>query len=260
MRNLTCLQTLKYIEANEETVRSLGSLKQMRSLELCGVHEGNLIHLPSSISKMSYLQCLGIVSRDADVQLDLESFSPPPLKLQKFTLTGRLIGNKLPSWFGHLSSLMQLQLHSSKLKEDSIGLLASLPRLFDLSLVDAYEEKSLIFAAGVFPVLRKLRLDDLANLSHLEFQQGSLVNLDKLMLSQCFELTKIPQGIENLVHLKNLELSDMPIELTEQIQKGQESEGKHQDALHTTIVKVLHMHNGLLLEKKVHINLCALQK
>jgi disease resistance protein RPM1 len=155
---------------------------------------------------------------------------------------------------------MQLQLHSSKLKEDSIGLLASLPRLFDLSLVDAYEEKSLIFAAGVFPVLRKLRLDDLANLSHLEFQQGSLVNLDKLMLSQCFELTKIPQGIENLVHLKNLELSDMPIELTEQIQKGQESEGKHQDALHTTIVKVLHTHNGLLLEKKVGINLCALQK
>jgi hypothetical protein len=62
------------------------------------------------------------------------------------------------------------------------------------------------------------------------------------------------------VHLKNLELSDMPIELTEQIQKGQESEGKHQDALHTTIVMVLHMHNGLLLEKKVHINLCALQK
>ncbi|CAD6262832.1 unnamed protein product [Miscanthus lutarioriparius] len=260
MGNLTCLQTLKYIEANEEMVRSLGSLKQLRTLELCGVHEGNLIHLPSAISKMSYLLCLRIVGRDADVQLDLQSFSPPPLKLQKFTLAGRLIGNKLPSWFGHLSGLMQLQLHSSKLKEDSIGLLSSLPRLFDLSLVDAYEEKSLIFAAGVFPVLRKLRLDDLANLSHLDFQQGSLVNLDKLMLSHCFELTKISQGIENLVHLKNLELSDMPIELTDKIQEGQESEGKHQDALHTTIVKVLHMHNGRLLEKKVHINLCALQK
>jgi disease resistance protein RPM1 len=260
MRNLTCLQTLKYIEANEETVRSLGSLKQMRSLELCGVHEGNLIHLPSSISKMSYLQCLGIVSRDADVQLDLESFSPPPVKLQKFTLAGRLVGNKLPSWFRHLSGLMQLKLHSSKLKEDSIGLLSALPRLFDLSLMDAYEEKSLVFAAGVFPVLRKLRLGDLANLSHLEFQQGSLVNLDKLMLRQCFELTKIPQGIENLVHLQNLELCDMPIELTDKIQKGQGSEGKHQDALHTTIVKVLRTHNGLLLEKKVHINLCALQK
>jgi len=131
------------------------------------VHEGNLIHLPSSISKMSHLLCLGIVSRDSDVQLDLEPFSPPPLNLQKLTLTGRLIGGKLPSWFGHLSSLMKLQLHSSELKEDSIGLLSLLPRLFDLSLVDAYEEKSLTFAAGVFPVLRNLRLEDLAYLAHL---------------------------------------------------------------------------------------------
>ncbi|RCV34796.1 hypothetical protein SETIT_7G187000v2 [Setaria italica] len=240
MENLTCLQTLKYIEADEKTVESLRSLKQMRSLELFGVHEGNIIHLPSSISKMSHLLCLGIVSRDADVQLDLEPFSQPPLNLQKFTLTGRLMGGKLPSWFGHLSSLMQLQLHSSELKGDSIGLLSSLPRLIDLSLVDAYEEKSLTFAAGDFPVLRKLRLEDLAYLAHLEFQKGSLLDLEELMLCRCFELIKIPQGIENLMHLKNLELSDMPIELTEKVQERQESsEGKHQDARHATIVKVI---------------------
>ncbi|RLM74332.1 hypothetical protein C2845_PM15G16520 [Panicum miliaceum] len=259
MKNLTCLQTLKYIEADENTVRSLGSLKQMRSLELSGVHEGNLIHLASSISKMSHLLCLGIVSRDADVQLDLEPFSPPPLNLQKFTLSGRLIGGKLPSWFGHLSSLMQLQLHSSGLKEDSIGLLSSLPRLFDLSLVDAYEEKSLTFAAGVFPVLRNLRLEDLAYLAHLEFQKGSLLALEKLMLCRCSELIKIPQGIKNLMHLNNLELCDMPIELAEKVQESQESEGKHQDARHTTIVKVIHTHNGRLLEKKFNTNLCTLQ-
>ncbi|KAJ1272129.1 hypothetical protein BS78_06G179300 [Paspalum vaginatum] len=260
MENLTCLQTLKYIEADEKMIRSLGSLKHMRSLELYGVHEGNLIHLPSSISKMSHLICLGIVSRDADVQLDLESFSPPPQKLQKFRLTGRLIGGKLPSWFGHLSSLMQLQLHSSELKEDSIRLLSLLPMLFDLSLVDAYEEKSLAFAAGDFPVLRKLRLDGLAKLSQLEFQRGSLVDLEKLILSQCSELTKIPQGIENLMHLKNLKLSGMPIGLTEKIQEKKESEENHQDARHKTIVKVLHMRNGWLLEKKFQINLCTLQK
>ncbi|CAL5030696.1 unnamed protein product [Urochloa decumbens] len=259
MKNLTCLQTLKYIEADEKTVRSLGSLKQMRSLQLFGMHEGNLIHLPSSISKMSHLLCLGIVSRDADVQLDLEPFSQPPLNLQKFTLTGRLIGGKLPSWFGHLSSLMQLQLRSSELNGDSIGLLSSLPRLFDLSLVDAYEGKSLTFAAGDFPVLRKLRLEDLAYLAQLEFQKGSLRGLEELMLSQCSELIKIPQGIENLMHLKNLELSDMPLKLTEKVQERQESEGKHQYARHTTTVKVIHTRNGWLLAKKFNINLCTLQ-
>ncbi|CAL5026116.1 unnamed protein product [Urochloa decumbens] len=203
MKNLTCLQTLKYIEADEKTVGSLGSLKQMRSLELFGVHEGNVIHLPSSISKMNHLLCLGI--------------------------------------------------------GDSIGLLSSLPRLVDLSLVDAYEEKSLTFAAGDFPVLRKLRLEDLAYLAQLEFQKGSLRGLEELMLSQCFELIKIPQGIENLMHLKNLELSDMPLKLTEKVHERQESEGKHQYAWHTTTVKVIHTRNRLLLEKKFNINLCTLQ-
>jgi disease resistance protein RPM1 len=260
MKNLTCLQTLKYIEADEKTVESLGSLKQMRSLELFGVHEGNITHLPSSISKMSNLLCLGIVSRDADVQLDLEPFSQPPLHLQKFTLTGRLMGGKLPSWFGHLSSLMQLQLCSSELKGDSIRLLSSLPRLIDLSLVDAYEEKSLTFAAGDFPVLRKLRLEDLAYLAQIEFQKGSLLVLEELVLCRCFELIKIPQGIENLMHLKNLDLSDMPIELTEKVQERQESsEGKHEDARHATTVKVIHERNGWLFEKKINTDLCTLQ-
>ncbi|VAH50785.1 unnamed protein product [Triticum turgidum subsp. durum] len=90
LQNLTCLQTLKYIEADEKMVKSLKSLKHMKSLELSGVHESNLIHLPSSISTMSGLLCLGIVSRDGNVILDLEPFYPPPLKLQRLSLTGML--------------------------------------------------------------------------------------------------------------------------------------------------------------------------
>ncbi|KAF8687927.1 hypothetical protein HU200_042519 [Digitaria exilis] len=173
----------------------------------------------------------------------------------------------LPNGMENLACLQTLKyieadektLHSSELKEDSIGLLSLLPRLFDLSLVDAYEEKSLTFAAGYFPVLRKLRLEDLAYLAHLDFQKGSLLALEKFILSQCFELIEIPQGIENLMHLKNLELSDMSIELTEEVQQRQESEGKHQDARHTTTIKVIHTRDGWLSEKKFNANLCILQ-
>uniref|UniRef100_A0A0A9ASK6 Uncharacterized protein n=1 Tax=Arundo donax TaxID=35708 RepID=A0A0A9ASK6_ARUDO len=35
----------------------------MRSLELSGVHENSLVHLPLSISKMSHLICLNYQSR-----------------------------------------------------------------------------------------------------------------------------------------------------------------------------------------------------
>ncbi|VAH35519.1 unnamed protein product [Triticum turgidum subsp. durum] len=90
LQNLTCLQTLKYVEADENMVKSLGSLKHMKSLEIFGVHESILVHLPSSISKMSGLLRLGIVSRDANVSLDLEPFSQPPIKLQRLSLTGML--------------------------------------------------------------------------------------------------------------------------------------------------------------------------
>jgi len=139
-------------------------------------------------------------------------------------------------------------------------LLSSLPRLFDLSLWDAYNEKKLTFAEGGFPVLRRLRLQDLRSLASLEFQKGSLVDLQKLMLFQCTEMIKIPQGIENLMHLETLELFEMPSELTRKIQEGQEPGRHHQNYEPATIVKVIQVQDGRWFEKKFYTNLCTLQK
>uniref|UniRef100_A0A0E0IPX6 Protein kinase domain-containing protein n=1 Tax=Oryza nivara TaxID=4536 RepID=A0A0E0IPX6_ORYNI len=223
--------TLKYIKADEKMIKSLGSLKQMRSLELSGVDDSNLLHLPSSISKMSCLLRLGIITRDANVELDMEPFNPTPSKLQKLNLPGRLVRGNLPSWFGSLNNLMQLQLHSSDLKEDSIGLLSYLPRLLHLSLINAYNGRSLTFIDGSFPALKKLSLHGLPNLSHLEFQKGSLVDLRELMLGRCVQLTEIPQGIENLTHLEKMDLFEQPTVLIQQIQNGEVlQEHRHQDS------------------------------
>ncbi|EEC70833.1 hypothetical protein OsI_02321 [Oryza sativa Indica Group] len=231
LENMTCLQTLKYIKADEKMIKSLGSLKQMRSLELSGVDDSNLLHLPSSISKMSCLLRLGIITRDANVELDMEPFNPTPSKLQKLNLQGRLVRGNLPSLFGSLNNLMQLQLHSSDLKEDSIGLLSYLPRLLHLSLINAYNGRSLTFIDGSFPALKKLSLHGLPNLSHLEFQKGSLVDLRELMLGRCVQLTEIPQGIENLTHLEKMDLFEQPTVLIQQIQNGEVlQEHRHQDS------------------------------
>ncbi|KAM3369463.1 hypothetical protein ACQJBY_017387 [Aegilops geniculata] len=258
LQNLTCLQTLKYIEADENMVKSLGSLKHMKSLELFGVHESILVHLPSSISKMSGLLRLGIVSRDANVSLDLEPFSQPPIKLQRLSLTGMLARGKLPSWVGRLDSLVQLRLCSSELRGDSIGLLSSLPRLLHLTLNNAYSDKSLTFPEGCFPVLKKLSLHELPKLSHIEFQKGSLVHLNALILGRCDELTEIPQGIENLTELDNLELFEMPSEIIQKIQDG-EVERNYEDSQRTTTVKNTRWYNGQLLQKTIYTNLFTVQ-
>ncbi|XBI57895.1 hypothetical protein VPH35_039207 [Triticum aestivum] len=83
-------------------------------------------------------------------------------------------------------------------------------RLLHLTLKNAYTDRILTFPEGSFPVLKKLSLHEMPNLSHVEFRKGSLVHLNLLILGRCDELTEIPQGIENLTELDNLELFEMP--------------------------------------------------
>ncbi|KAM3406697.1 hypothetical protein ACQJBY_000655 [Aegilops geniculata] len=259
LENLKCLQTLKYVKADQKVVRSLESLEQMRSLELSGVDQRILIDLPSALSKMSCLLRLGIINSDANVTLDLEPFSPAPLKLKTLNLTGKLARGKLPSWFGSLTNLIHLHLRSSELGEDSIGLLSSLPRLLHLSLINACNERSLTFAAGCFPVLRQLNLQGLPNLTSIEFQKDSLVDLRLLTLGLCLELTEIPRSIENLIHLENVELFQMPSKLIEKIPYGKGYGANHQDGQRITVVKNF-WHNARLLEQNIYINLSNVQE
>lgn len=260
LQNLRCLQTLKYVRADQKMVRSLGSLEQMRSLELFGVDEEIVANLPSALSKMSCLLRLGIVSSDSNVTLDLESFSPPPLKLRTFAITGKLTRGMLPSWFSSLTNLMQLYLCSSELREDSFGIISSLPRLLHLSIVDAHTVRSLTFAAGCFPVLRELSLQGLPNLSRIEFQTESLAYLRLLMLGRCPQLADVPKSIENLIQLENLELLEMPSEFAEKIPHEGDYEGNHPDDQSTIVVKNIFFRSGLLFEKKFYTNLSNVQE
>ncbi|XP_062230843.1 disease resistance protein RPM1-like [Phragmites australis] len=214
IENLTSLQTLKYVQADKIMVRSLARLEEMRSLELSGVNAGLIVDLSSSISRMSCLLRLGLVAEPgADTVLDLESISRPPLKLQNLVLTGRLARGKLPSWICSLTSLVQLRLCGCQIAHDSLLLLAALPRLVNLGLIAAYHERNMVFVQGSFPTLQKLTLEDLPNLSHIEFQEGCLVNLRHLVIGLCTKLTETPQGMEKLMmHLQNLQLFGMPTE------------------------------------------------
>ena len=68
--------------------------------------------------------------------------------------------------------------------------------------------------------LQKLTLEDLPNLSHIEFQEGCLVNLRGLALGRCTKLTEAPQGMEKLEHLKNnVELFGMPTEFVDKLEE-----------------------------------------
>ena len=59
----------------------------------------------------------------------------------------------------------------------------------------------MVFVEGGYPSLRKLTLEDLPNLSHIEFQEGCLVNLRDLVLGRCMELIETPRSMEKLKYL-----------------------------------------------------------
>ncbi|KAL6611332.1 hypothetical protein ACP70R_039260 [Stipagrostis hirtigluma subsp. patula] len=206
-------------------VRSLARLEHMRSLELSGVAASLTSELSSSISRMSCLVRLGLeMERGADAALDLESINRPPRKLRKLDFSGRLTRGKLPSWTCSLTSLVQLRLFHCDIAQDSLLLLAELPGLVNLSLIAAYCDRNMTFSNGSFPNLQKLTLRNLPNLTSIEFQQGCLLNLRDMVLGRCTELTEAPEGMENLIHLKNLELFRMPPDFVHKLK------GKNGDA------------------------------
>ncbi|TVU39550.1 hypothetical protein EJB05_12975, partial [Eragrostis curvula] len=218
--NLCSLQTLKYVRADKNMIRSLARLEQMRSLDLSGLDESLTADLSASISRMSHLLRLGLeLEPTSDAVLDLESIRRPPLKLQKLDLRGRLARGKLPSWTCSLTNLTQLWLCQCEIAEDSLMLLAKLPRLLNLTLIDAYQGTNMTFTARSFPTLQRLILRDFPNLSHIEFQEGCLIKLHDLVLSRCTNLIETPQGMENLANLQNLNLFGLPVEFVNKLKQ-----------------------------------------
>ncbi|GJN07552.1 hypothetical protein PR202_ga25392 [Eleusine coracana subsp. coracana] len=220
LEKLTCLQTLKYVQANKKMVRSLASLDLMRSLDVSGLDAGLVSHVSLSISRMSCLRRLALEMEPGEEgMLDLD---PAPVKLQKLTLTGSFARGKLPAWIYSLTNLVWLQLCDCNIAQDSLVHLGKLPRLVNLSLTAAYNDRFMTFSRGSFPSLQKMTLKDLPNLCHIEFQQGCLVNLQDIVLGHCKMLIEAPKGLENFVDLPNVELYGMSDEFVNNLkqQKG----------------------------------------
>lgn len=218
------LQVLNCIEADGEIIKRISKLTQLKRIELTNVREAYEIELCASIGKMKLLRHLLVMASNENkfLALDVLPHSSLPPFLRKLTLVGRL--KKVPSWFPSLRNIIYLHLHWSQVaEEDPIQYINGLPNLEHLALVNAYDrgKVKLCFYEG-FPRLQDLFLVIFRDLCEIIIANGVMPSLVRMKLHVCGELKKVPQGIEHLANLKELDLKDVSQELIDSI-RGEHS-------------------------------------
>ncbi|KAM3196349.1 hypothetical protein ACQJBY_072181 [Aegilops geniculata] len=208
--HLINLQTLQALQLQDESVRHLGELRQVRSLRLLNVKGIYCRSISESLVKMQYLSFLDVIASDENEVLLLNVRQP---NLQKLTLRGRLAEGVLDesplfqaAWGQNLYSL---HLCWSQLREDPLPSLSRLSNLTRLNLTRAYNGEQLALLMGWFPKLKDLYLYDMPNLNRLEIQQGAMVSLERLILTNLSSMTEVPAGIEFLLPLQFLSFREI---------------------------------------------------
>ncbi|KAL6351014.1 hypothetical protein AAG906_031600 [Vitis piasezkii] len=197
MGALKNLQKLSFVKASGQhrmsrqhsMIQGLESLTQLRKLGIVELAKEDGTSLCHAIVKMRNLHSLNVTS------LNIE-------------------------WVSSLHDLVRIRLKWSSLAEDPIAALQNLPYLVELQLLDAYTGTQLDFSSGKFQKLKILDLQQLEQLKSIIMEEGTLPCLQKLIISHCSKLVRLPRGIDKLIHLQMLLLHDMPEPFVTRLRKN----------------------------------------
>jgi disease resistance protein RPM1 len=254
IRHLTSLQALQCVEASSEILREVGDLTELRTFSVCNVRSEHSDNLRDAVNKMSHLVHLDITTLGENEVLHLEGLCLPP-SFSRLGLQGQLEKKVMPkvlsSW-SHLSSLTVLQMMFCKIDEESFSSLLVLRGLCHLALIKAFDGKKLHFTAGCFPKLQFLSIWYAPQLNQVQIEQGAMPNLAELYFGVCHKLKFLPQGIEHLTNLVELDLHDTSEELTERLlQNGEPDECKDDLINISHIRKVIVRHYKMGIHERV---------
>ncbi|XP_058114635.1 probable disease resistance RPP8-like protein 4 [Magnolia sinica] len=204
------LQTLSYVEAGEWMKGCLGKLTNLRKLGIILDNGGAYAEvLNESIVKMDCLKSLTVKGHQFPSKFPFTHL----LSLRKLRLHGMLLeSTEFPT------ILTKLTLAYSHLNQDPLIMLEKLKNLRILSLLDAsYEGVEMACSSQGFPLLESLRLQCLRQLKEWRVEEGAMPSLLHLGISDCRQLKKLPDGLQHVTTLKELELLGMPDEFKERL-------------------------------------------
>ncbi|CAN6165029.1 unnamed protein product [Urochloa humidicola] len=212
VKSMAGLQSLVHIMVKEKpwVLREIGLLQKLRKLNVLFRNvEANWKAFVESLGKLACsLQSLSIHildEKDHSSSLDILAYvESPPLLLTNFGLTGKL--KSLPPWISSLRNMSRFTLRKTKLHAEAIEVLGDLPNLLCLKLYhDSYVDDCIVFCSGKFTKLSMLVIDNLENTDTVQFEEGSVPNLERLTLSFLQEPKDGISGLQNLRKLREIE-------------------------------------------------------
>ncbi|KAK0595071.1 hypothetical protein LWI29_003178 [Acer saccharum] len=200
----------------------LEKLTRLRKLKLTG--DIKLFRSKQSVecfAKLTNLQSLKLRSIPKSIEYDsfiyLDSLAEHH-KLQELYLLGTLPGNRLSDYIP--PNLRKLTLSMSRPGIDPMPLLGQLPHLNVLRLLsNSVMVERLTCSAGGFPKLRLLKL------WHHKYWKPVLLTVEEEAMSSLNELEirdchmQPPRGLENVITLKEITLTNMPDTFREDVEK-----------------------------------------
>ncbi|EXB40986.1 hypothetical protein L484_020721 [Morus notabilis] len=200
------LQVLSSVKVNDNAMRCVKNLTQLTCLGIEKTKEVDERAWCSSIEKLQHLCHLGIKASSDEEVLRLEALSLPPPQLRRLHLIGKL--DKVPHWFRSLNNLRALYLSWSRLAENPLFYIRSLPNLQRLTLVNAYTGDCFYIPKG-FLTLKSLILHNFPSLNEMVIEKRGTQGILNLWLFNCMALKTLPHGIEHLTNLQQINLKNV---------------------------------------------------
>ena len=158
--------------------------------------------LYASIGGLQYLENLVIEAGDWKIKEEIFLDFTHVRKLRFDTIMPRL-----PREEHFPSRLMILELGSCYLKEDPMPILEKLLHLKEVRLgISAFYGKKMVCSGGGFPQLQFLEINRQYNWEEWIVEKGSMPLLHTLSIERCQKLRELPDALQFIYSLKDLEL------------------------------------------------------
>lgn len=203
LATLCNLQTLVNFPAEKCYIKDLLSLTNLKKLVIDDPKFGLIFK--SRGATFNRLESLSFVSNEDSTAIQVITQCP---NLYKLHVEGQI--EKLPECHQFSSNLAKLNLQGSKLMEDPMVTLEKLPNLRILRLqMDSFLGTAMVCSDKGFPQLKCLFLCDLPNLEDWKVEEGAMLNLCHLLISNCTTMKMVPDGLRFLTSLQKLEIRSM---------------------------------------------------